>query len=274
MGTDFQKLIRTSEEIEKMRIAGNLASCLLDYLTPFVKPGVSTNYLDKLAYEFILDHKAVPAPLNYQPIASQPPYPKSICTSINHQVCHGVPDDRLLKDTDIVNIDVTVIKDGWYGDTSRMFSLGKPSIAAKRLCELTFNAMWLGILAVKDGAYLGDIGYAIESYASEHNLAVVRDYCGHGIGNSFHHAPQVLHYGKKASGAQIHAGMIFTIEPMLNLGDYRTTVLADKWTVVTKDRSLSAQWEHTVLVTKTGYEVLTRSEGLNSLPSFVAGYVS
>jgi methionyl aminopeptidase len=255
--------------IAGMRAAGRLAAELLDYLAPLVKPGITTNELDRLAEEHttqVLD--AISAPLNYAP-SGHNPYPKSICTSINHQVCHGIPNDKPLKKGDIINIDVTVIKDGWHGDSSRMYQVGDVSVAAKRLCKLTYEAMWKGIMKVKDGAYLGDIGYAIQSFAEGHGLSVVREYCGHGIGQKFHEDPQVLHYGKPGTLEQIKAGMTITIEPMLNIGRKDIKELGDGWTIVTKDHSLSAQWEHTVLVTPTGYEVLTLSANSPAIPGFV-----
>jgi methionyl aminopeptidase len=253
--------IKTPQEIEKMRIAGRLASELLDYITPFVKPGVTTDELDKLCYDYMVDvQNSIPAPLNYAPPGHRP-YPKSICTSINHQVCHGVPGDKKLKNGDILNIDVTPIKDGYHGDSSRMYYVGEPSIMARRLCESTYEAMWRGIRVVRPGAYLGDIGHAIQSYVEDLGYTVVREFCGHGIGKKFHEDPQVLHYGKPNTGLRLEAGMIFTIEPMINAGKAGIRQLADGWTIVTKDHSLSAQWEHTILVTPDGYEVLTTSPG-------------
>ncbi len=255
--------------IQGMRVAGKLASEVLDYLTPHVVAGITTNQLDKLAYDYITQvQQAIPAPLNYNPSGDNP-YPKSICTSINHQVCHGIPNDKLLKNGDIINIDVTVIKDGWHGDTSRMYAVGEASIAAKRLCKLTYDAMWHGIVKVKPGARLGDIGFAIQRFAEGHGFSVVREFCGHGIGQVFHEEPQVLHYGRPESGDELKAGMTFTIEPMINAGKKEIKELGDGWTIVTRDHSLSAQWEHTVLVTETGYEVLTLSEGSPALPDFV-----
>jgi methionyl aminopeptidase len=251
--------IKTSEEIEKMRIAGRLASEVLDYITPFVKVGVSTEELDKLCHDYMVNvQNCIPAPLNYAP-HGHAPYPKSICTSINHQVCHGVPGEKKLKNGDIVNLDITTIKDGYHGDSSRMYYVGEPSIQARRLCESTYEAMWRGIRTVKHGSTLGDIGYAIQSFAEGLGYSVVREFCGHGIGKKFHEEPQVLHYGKPNSGIRLEAGMIFTIEPMINAGKAGIKQLGDGWTVVTKDHSLSAQWEHTILVTGTGYEVLTLS---------------
>lgn len=261
--------IKTQEEIEKMRIAGRLAGEVLDYIAPFVKPGVATDELDKLCHDYMVKVQGcIPAPLNYAPHGHQP-YPKSICTSINHQVCHGVPGDKKLKSGDIVNIDITTIKDGWHGDTSRMFRVGEVSIQASRLCDLTFEAMWRGIAQVKPGATLGDIGYAIQSFAEKSGYSVVREFCGHGIGKKFHEDPQVLHYGKPGAGQKLQAGMVFTIEPMINAGKRDIRQMGDGWTVVTKDRSLSAQWEHTIAVTESGFEVLTLSAGSPPPPSFI-----
>jgi methionyl aminopeptidase len=255
--------------IAGMRVAGKLASEVLDYLTPFVIPGVTTNALDKLAHDYIVDVQGcIPAPLNYTG-GGKIAYPKSICTSVNHQVCHGIPNEKALKKGDIVNIDITVIKDGWHGDTSRMFNVGEASIAAKRLATLTYDAMWKGIEQVKPGAHLGDIGHAIQKFAEGHGFSVVREFCGHGIGQVFHEEPQVLHYGKPGTLTQLVAGMVFTIEPMINAGKRDIKEMGDGWTIVTKDHSLSAQWEHTVLVTETGYEVLTVSAGTPALPAFV-----
>jgi methionyl aminopeptidase len=253
--------INNPDDIAKMRIAGRLASEVLDYITPFVVNGVTTNKLDQLCHDYIVNvQKAIPAPLNYAP-DGHTPYPKSICTSVNHQICHGVPGDKVLKNGDIVNIDITVIKDGYHGDTSRMFQIGETSIQAKRLCDLTHQAMWLGIQQVKPDATLGDIGYAIQTFAERSGYSVVREFCGHGIGKKFHEEPQVLHYGRPGTGVKLKPGMIFTIEPMINAGKRDIKQMPDGWTIVTKDRSLSAQWEHTVLVTDTGYEVLTLSAG-------------
>jgi methionyl aminopeptidase len=255
--------------IEGMRLAGRLASEVLDFLAPHVQVGVTTNQLDQLAHDYITQvQQAIPAPLNYAP-SGYKPYPKSICTSINHQVCHGIPSDKALKRGDIINIDITVIKDGWHGDTSRMFAVGEASIAAKRLCQLTYEAMWHGIVKVKPGTRLGDIGFAIQRFAEGHGFSVVREFCGHGIGQKFHEDPQVLHYGKPGTLEELQAGMTFTIEPMINAGRRDIKELGDGWTIVTRDHSLSAQWEHTILVTPTGYEVLTLSEGSPALPAFV-----
>ncbi|MEI7739634.1 MAG: type I methionyl aminopeptidase [Betaproteobacteria bacterium] len=255
--------------IEGMRVAGRLASEVLDYLAPHVVPGVTTNQLDQLAHDFITQvQAAIPAPLNYAP-SGYTPYPKSICTSINHQVCHGIPNEKALKKGDIVNIDITVIKDGWHGDTSRMFSVGESSIAAKRLCQYTYEAMWHGIVKVKPGVYLGDIGFAIQKFAESNGFSVVREFCGHGIGLNFHEEPQVLHYGRPGTLEVLQEGMTFTIEPMINAGKRDIKELGDGWTIVTRDHSLSAQWEHTILVTPTGFEVLTLSDQYPPLPSFV-----
>ena len=261
--------IKTLEQIEKMRVAGRLAGEVLDYITPFVKPGVTTGELDKLCHDYMVDVQGcIPAPLNYAPNGHKP-YPKSICTSVNHQVCHGVPGDKVLKAGDVVNLDITTIKDGWHGDTSRMFYVGEPSIQARRLTEVTYECMWKGISVVKPGAHLGDIGAAIQRHAESNGYSVVREFCGHGIGARFHEDPQVLHYGKAGTGPRLEAGMIFTIEPMINAGKRDIRVLGDGWTVVTKDHSLSAQWEHTVLVTPTGYEVLTLSQAAPPPPPFI-----
>ncbi len=242
-----------------MRIAGRLAAEVLDFITPYVKPGVTTAELDRLCHDYMVNRQGtIPAPLNYAP-PGHSPYPKSICTSVNHQVCHGIPGDKALKNGDIVNIDVTVIKDGYHGDTSRMFPVGEPSIQARRLCSVTYEAMWQGISVVRGGATLGDVGYAIQSYAEQRGYSVVREFCGHGVGRKFHEEPQVLHYGRPNSGERLVAGMIFTIEPMVNAGRREIRTLADGWTIVTRDHSLSAQWEHTVLVTGDGFEVLTVS---------------
>ena len=254
--------IKNKSDIEKMRIAGKLASEVLDFITPYVKPEATTGEIDSLCHEFMVNvQKTIPAPLNYAP-PGHTPYPKSLCTSVNNQICHGIPGSKILKKGDIVNIDVTVIKDGYHGDTSRMFYIGDPSIQAKRLCEITYHSMWLGIAQVKPGNYLGDIGFAIQTYAQKQGFSVVREFCGHGIGKVFHEDPQILHYGTAGEGLELKEGMIFTIEPMINAGKRDIKMLSDGWTVVTKDRSLSAQWEHTILVTNDGYEVLTVSEGI------------
>ena len=259
--------INNESDIAKMRIAGRLGSEVLDYITPFVVHGVTTDALDELCHDYIVNvQQAIPAPLNYAP-DGHTPYPKSICTSVNHVICHGVPGDKVLKNGDIVNIDITVIKDGYHGDTSRMFHVGEVSIQAKRLSELTYKAMWLGIQQVKPEATLGDIGYAIQSFAEKNGFSIVREFCGHGIGTKFHTEPQILHYGRPGQGLKLKAGMIFTIEPMINAGKRDIKQMPDGWTIVTKDRSLSAQWEHTVLVTETGYEVMTISAGSPAMPA-------
>ena len=261
--------IKSGTDIDGMRLAGRLASEVLDLLTDHVKPGATTEAIDKLAHDHIVyAQKAVPAPLNYAP-PGYTPYPKSICTSINHQVCHGIPNDRPLKNGDILNIDVTVIKDGWHGDTSRMFIVGEGSIAAKRLVQVTYDAMWKGIVKVRPGARLGDIGNAIQVFAEGQGLSIVREFCGHGIGTRFHEDPQVLHYGKPGTLDELKPGMMFTIEPMINAGKRDIREAGDGWTIVTRDRSLSAQWEHTVLVTDSGYEVMTLSAGSPPPPAFV-----
>jgi methionyl aminopeptidase len=247
-------VIHGADDFEGMRKAGRLAAETLDFVTPHVKVGVSTETLDRLCHDFIVAHQAVPAPLNYRG------FPKSICTSVNHVVCHGIPSERkTLKDGDILNIDVTVILDGWHGDTSRMFALGTPSVKARRLVEVTYEAMMRGIEAVEPGATLGDIGRAIQSHAEMHRFSVVRDFCGHGLGRVFHAAPSVLHFGQPGEGAVLREGMFFTIEPMINVGRYEVKILGDGWTAVTRDKSLSAQFEHSLGVTATGYEIFTLS---------------
>ena len=262
--------IKTPEEIEKMRIAGRLTAEVLDYIGPFVKPGVTTGELDRLCHDLIVNvQQAIPAPLNYAP-PGHAPYPKSICSSINHQVCHGVPShDKKLKPRDVVNLDITVIKDAWHGDSSRMFFVGEPSILARRLSEITYECMWKGIAEVRPGVHLGVVGAAVQKHAEANGYSVVREFCGHGIGRGFHEEPQVLHYGKANEGPVLEPGMTFTIEPMINAGKRDIHVLGDGWTVVTKDHSLSAQWEHTILVTATGYEVLTLSAGCPPPPAFI-----
>ena len=245
--------IKTADEIEKMRIAGRLAGEVLQMVRPHVKAGITTNELDRICHDYIVNvQQAVPAPLNYRG------FPKSICTSVNHVVCHGIPGDKRLKKGDAVNIDITVIKDGFHGDTSKMFFVGEPTVASARLARISHECMKIGIDMVKPGIHLGDIGHAIQQHAESQNCSIVREYCGHGIGREFHEDPQVLHYGKPGTGMTLEPGMTFTIEPMVNAGKRFTKLLPDGWTVVTKDRALSAQWEHTVLVTEDGYEVLTR----------------
>ncbi|OOG27182.1 type I methionyl aminopeptidase [Thioalkalivibrio denitrificans] len=244
--------VKTPEEIEKMRVAGRLAAQVLEMIIPRVQAGITTDELDRICHDFIVnEQQAVPAPLNYKG------FPRSICTSVNHQVCHGIPGDKRLKNGDILNIDITVIKDGYHGDTSRMFCIGKPSVIARRVVDVAHKALWLGIAQVRPGAHLGDIGHAIQQYVEANHCSVVREYCGHGIGRVFHEDPQVLHYGEPGTGLELEPGMTFTIEPMVNAGKRHTRLLADGWTVVTKDHSLSAQWEHTILVTPDGHEVLT-----------------
>ena len=244
--------IKTPEEQEKMRVAGRLAAQVLDMIGSRVQAGVSTEELDRICHDYIVGElQAIPAPLNYRG------FPKSICTSINHVVCHGIPSDRVLKNGDIINVDITVIKDGFHGDTSRMFFVGEPSIIAERLSRVCFEAMWRGIRTLRPGARLGDVGYAIQTFVEEQRFSVVREYCGHGIGRIFHEDPQVLHYGRPGTGVELVPGMTITVEPMVNAGKRDVKLLSDGWTVVTKDHSLSAQWEHTVLVTDHGYEVLT-----------------
>lgn len=255
--------IKTPEEIEKMRVAGRLAAEVLDMITPYVQAGVTTDELDQLCHEHIVNvQKAIPSPLNYKG------FPKSICTSINHQVCHGVPGQRALKNGDILNIDITVTKNGYHGDTSRMFMIGKPSIRAKRLIEIAYECLWIGIRQVQPGAYLSQIGKAIQHYATSQKCSVVREYCGHGIGKKFHEEPQVLHYySTEIKDVLLRPGMIFTIEPMINAGKRHIKVLPDKWTVVTKDHKPSAQWEHTLLVTEDGVEILTLGDNEEQPPS-------
>ena len=251
---------KTPEEIEKMRVAGRLAASVLEMIGEHVRPGVTTEELDRLCHDYIVnDIDCIPAPLNYSNAPGQPPFPKSICTSVNHVVCHGIPTPKKrLKKGDVINIDVTVIKDGWHGDTSKMFFAGKPGVLAERLVRVTQECLYRGIEAVRPGAHLGDIGAVIQAHAEAHRFSVVREFCGHGIGRTFHDSPQVLHYGRRGSGEILRAGMTFTIEPMINAGRRQVRVLPDFWTVVTKDHKLSAQWEHTILVTPTGSEVLTR----------------
>ena len=242
------------ESFEKTRIAGSIAASALDEVFKIIKPGITTDEIDSLCYEFINDHGAYSAPLFYRG------YPKSSCTSANHVVCHGIPSDKILKEGDILNVDVTAYKNGWHGDTSRMFEVGKVSVKAKKLIETTYESMMKAIKILKENVQLGDIGSAIQEHVESNGCSVVQDFCGHGIGQTFHKNPSVLHYGKKGTGEKIKAGMIFTIEPMINLGNYETKVLNDGWTAVTKDKSLSAQFEHTVGITKDGYEIFTQSK--------------
>lgn len=247
--------IKTADEIAKMRIAGRLAADVLDMIAPYVQPGVTTDELNTRCHDYIVNQQqAIPAPLNYHG------FPKSICTSVNHQVCHGIPGQRLLKEGDIINIDVTVIKDGYHGDTSKMFLLGESGIKAKHVCKIAHEAMMIGINMVKPGVLLGDIGHAIQQHAEGNRCSVVREYCGHGIGREFHEEPQILHYGKLGTGIELQTGMTFTIEPMVNAGRRHVKLLPDQWTVVTKDHSLSAQWEHTLAVTDDGFEIFTLRE--------------
>ncbi len=248
--------IKSPEEREKMRIAGRLTAAVLDMIGEHVRPGITTAELDRLCHDYIVGvQQAIPAPLHYRG------FPKSICTSVNHVVCHGIPGERSLKSGDIVNVDITVIKDGYHGDSSRMFGVGRPGVQGSRLMAVAREAMWRGIGVVRPGARLGDIGHAVQSFAEGHGYSVVREYCGHGIGRSFHEDPQVLHYGRPGTGIELREGMVFTIEPMINAGERQVRLLPDGWTVVTRDHSLSAQWEHTILVTADGYEVLTLGEG-------------
>ena len=260
-------ILKNPEEVAKMRVAGRLAAEVLDFITPHVQAGVTTGEIDRLCHDYIVKEQgAIPAPLNYAP-PGYPPYPCSVCTSVNHVVCHGVPGDKKLKAGDILNIDITVIKDEFHGDTSRMFFVGAPSIQARRLCEITYECMWRGIRAVRPGARLGDIGHAIQTYAEGNGYSVVREFCGHGIGRKFHEEPQILHYGHPGTGMELRSGMVFTVEPMINAGRPDIRQLADGWTIVTKDHSLSAQWEHTVVVNDEGFEVLTLSAGTPPAPA-------
>ncbi len=248
--------LKSAEEITKMRLSGRLASEVLDMITPHVQPGVTTNHLNQLCHDYTeKEQQAISAPLNYHG------FTKSICSSVNHVICHGIPSDKKLKNGDIVNLDITVLKDNFHGDTSRMFYVGTPSILARRLVECTFHCMVTAINSVRPGIRLGDIGHIIQTIAEKQGFSVVREYCGHGIGRGFHEEPKVLHYGKPHTGMILEPGMIFTIEPMINAGRKDTRLLGDGWTVVTRDHSLSAQWEHTLLVTETGFEVLTLSNG-------------
>ena len=242
------------ESFEKTRVAGSIAASTLDEVAKIIKPGITTNEIDNLCYEFINDHGAYSAPLFYRG------FPKSCCTSTNHVVCHGIPSDKILKEGDILNVDVTAYKDGWHGDTGRMFEVGKASVKAKKLIKTTYESMMKAIEILKEDIQLGDIGSAIQEHVEANGFSVVQDFCGHGIGQTFHKEPSVLHYGKKGTGEKIKAGMIFTIEPMINLGNYETKTLNDGWTAVTKDKSLSAQFEHTVGITKDGYEIFTQSK--------------
>lgn len=260
--SESQITIHNDNDFAGMQKAGKLAAEVLDYIVDYVEPGVTTNFLNDKCHRMIVEAGAVPAPLNYKG------FPKSICTSINHVVCHGIPDDKKLKNGDIVNIDVTVIVDGWHGDTSRMFFVGEPSIKAKRLCQVTYDAMMLGIEQVKPGATTGDIGHAIQTYVEQHNYSVVRDYCGHGLGRIFHTAPSIMHFGRPGEGVVLREGMFFTVEPMVNAGNWQTKLSKkDGWTVWSKDKSLSAQFEHSLAVTADGFEIFTTSpKGLHFPP--------
>ncbi|MGG4603880.1 type I methionyl aminopeptidase [Paenalcaligenes sp. Me131] len=265
-------IVSDPADLDKMRAACQAAAATLDFLGTHVRAGITTAELDALCKDFITNTLHVEsATVGYAP-PGYPPFPGAICTSVNHVICHGIPGDKALKNGDILNIDVTVIKDGWFGDTSRMYYIGEPSILAKRLVETTYECMWLGIDMVKPGIRLGDIGHVIQQHAESKNYSVVREYCGHGIGQKFHQDPQVLHYGKPGTGVELKPGMIFTIEPMINAGRRDIRTLPDQWTVVTRDRSLSAQWEHSILVTDTGYEVLTISPDMPAPPAFVKGH--
>ena len=247
--------IKTADDIKKMRVAGRLAAEVLEMIEPHIQPGVTTDELDKICHDYIVnEQQAIPAPLNYHG------FPKSICTSVNHVICHGIPGEKRLKKGDIVNVDITVIKDGYHGDTSKMFLVGKPTVLAERLVRVTQECLYRGIEAARPGATLGDIGHAIQSHAEANHFSVVREFCGHGIGRTFHDEPQVLHYGRPNTGRRIEEGMTFTIEPMINAGKRHVKILPDQWTVVTKDHKLSAQWEHTIMVTGSGAEVLTRRQ--------------
>ncbi|MDC0902929.1 type I methionyl aminopeptidase [Pelagibacteraceae bacterium] len=249
--------INFTEAFEKTRAAGSIASGALDEITKIIEPGISTSQIDKLCYEYINDNNAYSAPLFYRG------FPKSCCTSANHIVCHGIPSHKILKEGDILNVDVTAYKDGWHGDTSRMFQIGEIPVKARKLIETTYESMMQAIKILKEDVQLGDIGSTIQKYVEAQGFSVVQDFCGHGIGQKFHKEPNILHYGKKGTGEKIKAGMIFTIEPMINLGNYQTKTLNDGWTAVTKDKSLSAQFEHTVGITKNGYEIFTQSKEFN-----------
>jgi len=261
-------IVTNPADLDKMRAACQAAASILDYIGPLIKPGITTAQINDLCHARMKEIGVTSATIGYAP-PGYPPYPGAVCTSVNHQVCHGMPSDKVLKNGDVINVDVTVIKDGWFGDTSRMFTAGEPSILARRLTDITYECMWLGIEQVRPGATLGDIGSAIQKHAERQGFSVVREFCGHGIGQNFHEDPQVLHYGKPGTGVKLVEGMIFTIEPMINAGRREIRQLSDGWTVVTRDHSLSAQWEHTVLVTATGYEVLTVSPGMPAPPAFV-----
>ncbi len=259
---DGEKIkLHKAADFDAMRKAGRLAAETLDYITPHVVPGMTTELLDKLCHNYIVDRKAIPAPLNYRG------FPKSICTSVNHVVCHGIPGPKKLIEGDVINIDVTVILDGWHGDTSRMYNVGKVGVQAQRLTDVTYEAMMRGIAAAQPGATLGDVGYAIQSFAEKQRFSVVRDFCGHGIGKVFHDSPSILHFGRKGTGPEIKPGMFFTVEPMINAGTWQVRILDDGWTAVTRDKKLSAQFEHTVGVTEDGVEIFTASPaGLDRPP--------
>ncbi len=264
-GTDTRRItLYTPADFVPMRAAGRLAAETLDMITPHVRPGVTTGELDRLCHEFITGHDAIPAPLNYRG------FPKSICTSVNHVVCHGIPGDRRLEDGDILNIDVTVILNGWHGDTSRMYAAGTANTRARRLMDVTYEALRRGIAAIRPGATLGDVGHAIQTYVESQRCSVVRDFCGHGIGRQFHEAPNVLHYGRRGEGPVLRPGMFFTVEPMVNAGRPEVKVLDDGWTAVTRDRSLSAQFEHMVGVTEDGVEIFTLSPAGYTAPPYPA----
>ncbi|HCP78272.1 MAG: type I methionyl aminopeptidase [Pusillimonas sp.] len=265
-------LVTNPHDLDKMRAACQAAAQTLDHLATHVRAGITTGELDRLCLDYITNELNVEsATVGYAP-PGYPPFPGAICASVNHVICHGIPGDKVLKNGDILNIDVTVIKDGWFGDTSRMFYIGEPSILARRLVEATYECMWLGIEQIKPGARLGDIGAAIQKHAEKQGFSVVREYCGHGVGQKFHQDPQILHYGKAGTGIELEPGMIFTVEPMINAGRKDIRQLADGWTVVTRDHSLSAQWEHSVLVTESAYEVLTVSPNMPKAPAFAKGY--
>ncbi|AGF46873.1 methionyl aminopeptidase [Candidatus Kinetoplastibacterium desouzaii TCC079E] len=256
-------------DLDKMRAACQDAAKILDFIEPHIVPGITTKKLDELCFDYLTEElKVQSATIGYAP-PGYPPFTGSICTSVNHQVCHGIPNDKILKNGDSLNIDVTIVKDGWYGDTSRMYHVGEPNILAFRLSEVTYECMWKGIQKVRNGARLGDIGYAIQTHAESNGFSVVREYCGHGIGRNFHEDPQVLHYGKPNTGDFLKTGMLITIEPMINAGRKEIKHLGDGWTVVTKDHSISAQWEHTICVTNEGYEILTISPKMKSTPNFI-----
>ena len=264
----MENYIKSAEDIAGMRVAGRLAAEVLDFITPYVQPGVTTGMLDKLCHDYIVDVQGgIPACLNYAP-KGHSPFPKSVCISVNEVACHGIPGDRVLQDGDVLNIDVTVIKDGYYGDTGRMYFAGEPLPLARRLCELAYQCMWVGICMVRPGNRLGDVGFMIEQHANVHGLSVVREYTGHGIGKVFHEPPWVFHCGPLGTREELVPGMTFTIEPIVNTGGREVEVLDDGWTIVTRDRCMSAQWEHTVLVTESGVEILTMSAGTPGFPDF------